>query len=116
MSRLVCLVYLVVFSLAVVASVASAARSPANLKLRVSISGGTVGVIRVTSLSGNHPECLIDCTYPYPPGTKVTIKAQPAANVTHFVGWSGACTGHKPTCALTLRKSATVVARFALGG
>lgn len=113
MKRLVCLTLFLITAMG--SSAAANANAPANVKLRVTVGGGTVGVVHVTSPRGNHPGCLIDCTYRYPVGTRVTMKAQPAANVTRFIGWSGACSGHKRICVLTLRKNTSVIARFALG-
>ena len=92
------------------------ARPDAKLKLRVVVGGGTVGVIHVTAPAAKPRGCLIDCTYLYPHGTKVTLHAFGAANVTHFVGWSGACKGKSPICAITLSRDTRAVARFALGG
>ena len=95
---------------------APALASPVSTaQVHVSVRG-TAGVIYVSAKSGRHAGCLIDCTYTYATGTRISIRAQPAANVTHFVRWSGACTGKARTCTLTLRKNVRVTATFALGG
>ena len=109
------LVFILTFVALASASEAGAG-TRATVKLRVVVSGGTVGVIHVAAGTARHLGCLIDCTYSYPPGTRLTVRAQGAANVTHFVRWSGACTGTKPTCVLVLSKDAVATAKFALGG
>ena len=98
-------------ALAVAGAAVGAASKPG---LRVMVNGNA-GVIHVKGLTTTH-SCEIDCTYRYAPGTKLVIRAQPAANVTHFVGWRGGCTGSAPTCTLVLRHDTTVTARFAIGG
>jgi len=46
-------------------------------------------------------------------GTVLTLRAAPAANST-FAGWSGRCSGTKPTCRITMNSSAEVSAAFRL--
>ena len=108
----IALVILTVCSAATVAS----AHPATKVKLRVLVGGGTVGVIRVGPQSGKKHTCLIDCTYLYARGTKITVTATGAKNVTHFVSWSGACHGTDHVCRLTLTTNSKTTARFALGG
>ncbi len=46
-------------------------------------------------------------------GTVLTLRAVPAANST-FAGWSGRCSGTKPTCTITMNSSTSVSAAFKL--
>ena len=108
----IALVTLTVCSAATVAS----AHPAAKVKLRVLVGGGTVGVIRVGPPSGKKHTCLIDCTYLYARGAKITVTATGAKNVTHFVSWAGACHGMSHICQVTLNTNSTTTARFALGG
>ena len=95
-------------------SVPAGARPAANVTLHVAV-GGTAGVIHVSTATSKH-SCLIACSYRYPAGTKVSVRAQAAANVTHFVAWSGGCKGTKPTCTLTLSRNTSLAGTFAIGG
>jgi hypothetical protein len=58
-------------------------------------------------------DCGNDCNEPYNEGTTVTLTADPAAD-SSFAGWSGACTGSAPTCAVTLNVSKEAIATFTL--
>ena len=110
-------VYLALAALSI-CTPALAARTAASPKasIRVTVGGGTVGVIFVKSANRGHSGCLIDCTYLYPHGTTITIRAKAAANVTHFVRWSGACAGKRPVCTLKLTRNVHTTAIFASGG
>jgi hypothetical protein len=57
-------------------------------------------------------DCGNDCTETYPPGSIVTLSAEPAELYT-FAGWSGACSG-TGTCVLEMTESAEVTATFVL--
>ena len=111
------LIGLSLVSLAVcLAATVASAHPPAKVKLRVVVGGGTVGVIRVGPPSGKKHTCLIDCTYLYARGTKITVTAAGAKNVTRFVSWSGACHGTSHVCRLTLSTNSETTAKFAIGG
>jgi hypothetical protein len=47
----------------------------------------------------------------FPQGTTVTLTADPEKGST-FVNWSGACSGKKPTCAITMSTNKSVTANF----
>jgi hypothetical protein len=107
--------YVTLAALALCAPALTASAAPGKARIRVTIGGGTVGVIFVKSAKIAHAGCLIDCTYTYPRGTAIRIRAQPAANVTRFVRWAGACSGTRPVCSLQLTRNAHVTAVFAVG-
>lgn len=56
--------------------------------------------------------CGADCTKSYAVGTAVQLTAHPAAGSV-FSGWSGACTGTQPTCAVIIGSAVEVGAGFA---
>jgi uncharacterized repeat protein (TIGR02543 family) len=57
--------------------------------------------------------CGSDCSEPYNQGTKITLKVKADPGST-FKGWSGGCTGTKPSCKLAMNSDQTVTATFAL--
>lgn len=80
--------------------------------LFVTKSGTGTGTV-TSSPSGI--DCGANCTYPYAPGTLVTLTATPNAGST-FTGWSGGgCTG-TGTCVVNVNQSKTVTATFNLSG
>ena len=76
--------------------------------LSVSKSGKGGGTVTSTPIGIN---CGTDCTEPYATGTKVTLTATPNVG-TRFTGWSGACSGTKPTCTVSMTASKSVTATF----
>jgi ABC-type transport system substrate-binding protein len=56
--------------------------------------------------------CGSQCSAAYDHGTVVTLTAH-AATDSDFAGWSGACTGAAPTCAVTMTGATSVVGAFA---
>ncbi|MDP3695392.1 MAG: hypothetical protein Q8R42_04710, partial [Desulfocapsaceae bacterium] len=56
-------------------------------------------------------DCGLNCNETYDFNTKVTLTATPAAKAT-FKGWSGACSGTKKTCVVTVDQALSVGARF----
>jgi len=75
-----------------------------TLKVSVSNSG------TVTSNIGGI-NCGTACTATVASGTVVTLTATPPAGKT-FAGWSGACVGTAPTCAVTVNGSLSAKASF----
>jgi phospholipase C len=55
--------------------------------------------------------CEPTCSASFNSGTQVTLTATAATN-SHFVGWTGACSGNQSTCRLTLSASQQVTATF----
>jgi hypothetical protein len=90
----------------------------------LTVQGSGAGTGTVTSQQGLSPaiNCEITggqaadsaCSASYPPGTVVTLSADPAAN-SSFTGWTGACTG-TGTCQVTLSQARTVTAGFSVSG
>jgi hypothetical protein len=96
-------------SLAVAAAAGSAwasvsAAAPRTLTVSVAGVGTVVG-------SPGRLACPRACRARLPAGTTVRLRARPASGWT-FAGWTGACTAKSPTCAVRLRASARVGARF----
>lgn len=60
--------------------------------------------------------CGADCAEDYPHGTSVTLTATASAADSRFVGWSGACSGSRGTCTVSMTAAASVTATFALLG
>ncbi len=56
--------------------------------------------------------CPASCTFSYPAGTQIELRAAPAAT-SLFAGWGGSCSGVDP-CPITLTGSTQVTATFAL--
>ncbi len=55
-------------------------------------------------------DCGVDCVFPYPTGTSVTLSAVPDTGY-EFSGWSGACSGTSD-CLLTMDTDQAVTATF----
>jgi uncharacterized repeat protein (TIGR02543 family) len=80
---------------------------PTKQKLTVTkSSGGTVSSVPAGI------KCGSTCSYSYSFGTPVTLKAIAASGFV-FAGWSGACTGTRPTCPLTMTAARATTAKFA---
>ncbi|MCL7488540.1 MAG: hypothetical protein M8357_10255 [Desulfobulbaceae bacterium] len=56
--------------------------------------------------------CGTDCSQRFPRKAKVTLTA--TENSGSFMGWSGGCSGTKPTCTVTMDEAKNVTATFAL--
>ena len=83
---------------------------PESLLLSVSKSGAGSGTVTSTPSGIN---CGSDCEAGFIKGKKVTLTATPAASST-FTGWSGACTGKRAACVVTMGAAKEVAAEFAL--
>lgn|GEM_PF-2194072 len=59
-------------------------------------------------------QCGPRCGYPFTTGMRVSLTASPGRGYV-FKGWSGACSGRKASCVVTLRKSRWVKANFVPG-
>jgi uncharacterized repeat protein (TIGR02543 family) len=81
-----------------------AATSGFTLKVSVSNSGS----VRSSTGAIN---CGNTCQASFAAGTVVTLTATPPAGKT-FAGWSGACTGTTPTCAVTMNSALSTRANF----
>ena len=68
---------------------------------------GTVTII----VGGAKMNCSENCTNQFPQGTRITVTAVPAKNVS-FSGWSGVCRGRKSTCTFTLKGQSSLSASF----
>lgn len=76
--------------------------------LTVNKMGTGTGTVTSTPIGIN---CGTDCIEDYLGGTAVTLAAK-AAKGSRFTDWSGACTGSKSTCRVTLSAAKTAVANF----
>lgn len=56
--------------------------------------------------------CGTSCSSAYNPGDSVTLTATTLVAGTTFLGWSGACSGAKNTCIVTIDAAKTVTANF----
>lgn len=56
-------------------------------------------------------DCGTDCFYGFPKNSAISLSALPDSD-SIFLNWSGACTGKKLTCAITLTKNLAVKANF----
>jgi len=54
-----------------------------------------------------------DCSHTYPAETPVTLRAQVGSD-SHFLGWSGDCSGDEITCEVTMSESRSVTASFSI--
>jgi hypothetical protein len=80
---------------------------PVLTELAVAVSGtGTVTGSQI-ACGGKSSKCFGH----FKPGTRVTLRAAPAAGF-RFTGWGGGCTGTRPACALKLVHAAAVSAAF----
>jgi len=82
---------------------------PTTFNLTVTKSGSGDGVL---TDGLDHLDCGSVCTYDYDTGTTVTVTAT-ADPLSHFVEWSGACTGTLTTCNVTMDTPQTLDAKFA---
>jgi hypothetical protein len=57
--------------------------------------------------------CPKTCSHKFTFGKSVTLKAK-ASKGSSFTGWSGACSGHKATCKVTVNQALSVTAKFTL--
>jgi uncharacterized repeat protein (TIGR02543 family) len=82
--------------------------------------GGTTGSVQLKVSASNSGTITSDiggincgtvCQANYATGTVVTLTATPPAGKT-FAGWSGACTGVAPSCAVTVNGNLSVKANF----
>jgi hypothetical protein len=55
-----------------------------------------------------------DCSQTYPAETPVTLRAQVGPD-SHFLGWSGDCSGDDITCEVTMSEARSVTASFSIG-
>jgi DNA-binding beta-propeller fold protein YncE len=85
----------------------TAAPQPPAFSLALKRTGGA------GSLSANAGwlRCAGACSASIPAGANLTLSADPAQGST-FAGWSGACEGSDPTCAVRMDEAATVGASF----
>ena len=65
----------------------------------------------VTSSISAVPTCASTCTTAVPIGTQITLTAHPSGSAT-IARWTGACSGHGPTCTLTVFDATTVGLAF----
>lgn len=72
---------------------------PARADLTVAVNGGIDRGTVVSDLPGI--ACVSDCEQHYGIGRTVTLTARPRAGSV-IAGWTGACSGTAPTCAVTL--------------
>jgi chitodextrinase len=86
--------------------IAVASGSLPTYSLNVSKSGAGAGTV-----SGGGINCGGTCTASVVSGTSVTLTASPSSG-SSFSGWSGACSGTSPTCAVTMSAAQTVTATF----
>jgi len=85
-----------------------------NENLHVVVTGDA-GTIHVSGPKGVR-SCEIDCVYRWARGTRLTLRAEDAKPVTHFVHWTGACTGTNRTCVIVLRRNLSVKGTFTKNG
>lgn len=79
----------------------------------LTVDVGGFGAGTVTSQSGGI-NCPGTCSGEFPVDSSVTLVAAAAAGSV-FAGWSGACMGTQPTCAVTLSAARSVTATFQPG-
>jgi len=75
---------------------------PARYPLKISKSGTGTGTVVIVPAGAD-----------FEAGTVVTLSAAPSAN-SAFAGWSGRCSGTKPTCRVTMNSSTSVNVAFKL--
>jgi phospholipase C len=81
----------------------------AGYGLTVALAGGGTGTVTSSPKGIN---CPATCSAGFPQGTQVTLSETAGSNDI-FTGWTGACTG-TAGCSVTLNKSSSVTATFAL--
>lgn len=83
----------------------------------VALNLGVTGSGSVSATAGNRVQlCSAQnrvCTFLYPVGTVVMLKANPLTDYS-FNGWSGACSTATPDCTVTLKAVTNVAARFSV--
>ena len=92
---------------AVVALTGSGSSNPQNLDVSVTGAGTVNAAPSGLACSAG------TCSHAFDWGTGVTLTATPATG-SHFVRWTGACSGTSTTCSLTLDSPKAVTATFAL--
>jgi uncharacterized repeat protein (TIGR02543 family) len=86
------------------------ANAPASDTLTLNVTGGgtvTAGTKKCTST----PKKPAICSQTVTDGTTIALKATPARGY-GFTGWTGACTGTKPTCNIVVNNSVSATAVF----
>ena len=91
-----------------VTAVFTALPAPAQSTLTVSTAGDGTGVVQSTPTG---IVCGASCAGAFATGTRVVLEADPAPG-SEFSGWSGACVGDRPTCAVRVDASRRAVAVF----
>jgi phospholipase C len=106
--------YTVVCSLSLVCLVLSGcgggASSPPPVSFQLSVQAAGAGGGTISSDPAGI-SCGQSCSATFSSGTQVTLTETAAAN-SSFAGWSGACSGSKSTCSVTLNASQQVTASF----
>lgn len=80
------------------------------LQYRLSVTKTNAAYGTVTS-SPAGISCGTSCSFQYNSGTAVTLTAKPSKG-RKFAGWTGACTGSKATCSVSMSQDKTVNAAF----
>lgn len=88
-----------------IASALGLSWAPQKRALSVVVRG--TGSVRV-----NGSRCPRPCSRVFDEGLVAALRAQPARGY-RFRGWSGACSGRKPTCTVLMDRARSAVARFA---
>jgi hypothetical protein len=89
----------------------TAAGAPGTLTINV----GGRGTVSTTAGACTAVGPSKTCVQKFKAGARVTLAARPSAGQS-FLGWSGACSGRKATCTLTLSTAQTVTANFSANG
>ena len=88
------------------ASATFVATAPVRFDLAVALSGS--GAVRSAPAG---IDCGSTCSASFADGASVTLTATPATGQL-FTGWSGACSGSAPTCALSMTQARSTTAGF----
>ncbi len=83
---------------------------PMHFELAVTLNGSGTGTVTSSPIG---IDCGSDCSGSFDPGTEVTLTAR-ADDASAFAGWGGACSGHRPTCTVTMNASLSVTATFSI--
>lgn len=83
---------------------------PGSSSYNLSVTVGGSGSGLVTS-ANNTISCPSTCSASFASGTSVVLTATPTAGST-FAGWTGACSGVSPTCAVSMTAAKSVGAAF----